>query len=551
MKAADPQTFVGFAKVDITAWEPEMAMMGWGRMDNRIAGVHEPLHARAMAVGVGDRLVVYCCIELMAVSLAIRTAVFDRLRRDHGELGLDAHRVMLTATHTHSGPSGYSHYFFLNLNGPGFSPPVLEAAVSGAVAAIVAAVRGRVPAVLAVATGEMPLGEPVVFNRSWFAYNLNEDVEPVTAERRDEAVDRTMTVLEARASDGTPLGCVSWFSVHCTSVHSENDRLHSDNKGIAASTMEAFRPGYVAIHAQEAAGDATPNYRFHRGRHKVVGRFDDDYASAEYNGNQQARFATTLARRASDIVVPAVDGMAVHVDFSDIEASAKYAGRAGARTTGGVLGLSMAEGTAEGPGPLLGARALNRALTRRSARRREDPKVPMLEVGRGLDGRFLGMFSLRAMKIPALEDTIRYVKRIVGRGEMKGQPWIPQILPLQLLRIGPVLIVGVPFELTTVAGRRLRAALRPLFDVEHVIANSYANGYAGYCTTFEEYQLQHYEAGYTLFGPHQLAALLTKLEWMAQRWGDEVPAGPELVAFDDADLDARLFDTPWTLPRRL
>ena len=130
---------------------------------------------------------------------------------------------------------------------------------------------------------------------------------------------------------------------------------------------------------------------------------------------------------------------------------------------------------------------------------------------------------------------------------MQEQPWIAQVLPVQVMRLGPLVIVGVPFEVTTVAGRRLRATMKQLFGAERVIISSYVNGYAGYCTTFEEYQLQHYEAGYTLFGPHQLAALQTTLEWISGHWEDR-DLGDMPPVFTEEDLAARGFDDPWTIP---
>jgi neutral ceramidase len=80
----------------------------------------------------------------------------------------------------------------------------------------------------------------------------------------------------------------------------------------------------------------------------------------------------------------------------------------------------------------------------------------------------------------------------------------PRILPLQVLRIGPVALVGLPFELTVDTGRRIEAAVldrAASAGIEQVIVTSVANEYAGYCTTPEEYALQHYEGAHTLYGP--------------------------------------------------
>jgi hypothetical protein len=95
------------------------------------------------------------------------------------------------------------------------------------------------------------------------------------------------------------------------------------------------------------------------------------------------------------------------------------------------------------------------------------------------------------------------------RGGINDGSWVEHIMPVQLLRLGPVVIAGMSGEATTVAGRRVRrqvlAALAAL-GIERVIVAPYANSYSGYCVTPEEYQQQNYEGGHTLFGPYTLGA---------------------------------------------
>jgi len=71
-------------------------------------------------------------------------------------------------------------------------------------------------------------------------------------------------------------------------------------------------------------------------------------------------------------------------------------------------------------------------------------------------------------------------------------------------------IATTHFELPTVEGRRLLQTLDGVLasrGVTTVVLTTYCHTYAGYMTTFEEYQCQGYEAGYTLFGPYALAAM--------------------------------------------
>ena len=52
-------------------------------------------------------------------------------------------------------------------------------------------------------------------------------------------------------------------------------------------------------------------------------------------------------------------------------------------------------------------------------------------------------------------------------GLSKPYPWQPDIVPLQLLRIGQLVMIAVPGEFTTMAGRRLRNSVS---EVKTIIA---------------------------------------------------------------------------------
>jgi neutral ceramidase len=83
-----------------------------------------------------------------------------------------------------------------------------------------------------------------------------------------------------------------------------------------------------------------------------------------------------------------------------------------------------------------------------------------------------------------------------------------QVLPVGLVRVGQLVLAVGPAEFTTMAGRRVRAALGEALglDPRYVVIAGYANDYANYVTTREEYESQQYEGGSTLFGPWTEAA---------------------------------------------
>ena len=91
--------------------------------------------------------------------------------------------------------------------------------------------------------------------------------------------------------------------------------------------------------------------------------------------------------------------------------------------------------------------------------------------------------------------------------------WSPTILELQMVQVGPILILALPFEITTMASRRLRKSIleesttyRMQFD--HIIISPLANDYSDYLTTFEEYSEQRYEGASTVYGPNSLKAVI-------------------------------------------
>jgi len=101
--------------------------------------------------------------------------------------------------------------------------------------------------------------------------------------------------------------------------------------------------------------------------------------------------------------------------------------------------------------------------------------------------------------------------------------------PLQLLRIGPLYLVGVPAEVSIVAGLRLRRAVAAAVgaELDRVLVAGYSNGYLHYLTTPEEYDSQQYEGGSTLFGRWELPAVTQTVTELAGALADgrPVPAG--------------------------
>ncbi len=530
----------GASRVDITIFDRDAELMGWAQPTNRARGVATPIHVRAFVLrdeATGARTII-ATAELCFISDSIRHHLWERIKDMDG---VSEERLLLLATHTHSGPGGFSYELAYTMTTPGFRPRILAHLVDRFAEAIGLADARREPATIRFVERPIPYHEPVSFNRSPDAYSANPDVQAVPWRDRQLATNRQMPVLMLERPDGSGIGEINFFAVHCTSVHADYHWVSADNKGYAATMVEeAIGEDFVAAFAQGAAGDVSPNFRWDPHRGLRVGMYDDDFASARFVGEIQGAHCLELLRdRGSHRQLDgAIDGALLRFDFSDFAVDPVYAGgRKGRRTGFARVGMGFLEGTEEGPGPMQRVKGINKVLhgstglAKRIARRlgrsedgiedSQGGKWTFLETGLGGTGQAFQLFSMGNPGAPDwLDPTVFEARRLYKADALGNRPWTQHVLPVQLLRIGDVVIAALPNEPTTVTGyriqRQLLARLRNI-GVRDVIIAGYANGYAGYLTTWEEYQLQRYEGSSNLHGQWSLAAFQTAFDRVAAR----------------------------------
>jgi neutral ceramidase len=175
----------------------------------------------------------------------------------------------------------------------------------------------------------------------------------------------------------------------------------------------------------------------------------------------------------------------------------------------------------------------------------QGPKAIALETG---NKRLLGAKYVKKLPIPNFVDpTIATFKLYAKRNALEEQAWSPQVLPVQFVEIGDLVLVSIPFEITTTAGRRLKKGIENLYAQEgkrEVILCPYANSYSGYITTFEEYQQQMYEGGHTVFGQYGLAALQTTFKKLYEVKSIPFCTTPDELCppvFSESELEKRLY----------
>lgn len=537
----------GWGKQEILVKAQGYAMMGYGMWHNRARGHDTPLYARAFYLQDSqDHALIFCCLDLGYITYAMRSAVVEILTQRLGQ-SFDESFLVLTCTHTHSGPGGCSHDALYNVVTPGFVSDNLQQIVNASVEAILAAQHSAAPTDLELASGRFANDVPVAWNRSLHAYNQNPDIVPQDKNNAHLALDRTMPILSFHR-DGELQSLLSLFGVHATCIGNTQEKYSGDNKGYASLAIEKelVKTGVkepVAIFAQATAGDVSPHYHGagDRARRRNI-KGAAEYVYAQRNGQFQAEQAMAIVQQAAEEKITGrIDSILTYVDFSQQKANPQFAnGDDEAFTSEPCHGVAFFAGTPiDGPGMpsalAMAARKIAQGIkkfrlknlhkyssTEQDYYRRlyaaQGAKDILLEDG---TKRILGQ-AIDKLMIPAFADPlVGELKRQAAIGAINQSALVPTVLPLQIIIIGQIAIVCCAGEFTTVAGQRVvqtvSETLKPR-GIKRVLICTYCNDYMGYVTTREEYQQQAYEGGHTIFGQWTLAAFQTRFAHLAEEF---------------------------------
>ena len=515
----------------------EINMMGYADPNQVGSGLRQRLYSRAFIIADVDKpddRFVYLVLDTQSGDTAIRDGILRGLEELGPEYAVYGQRnVAVTGTHSHSGPGAWLNYLLPQITSKGFDKQSYRAIVDGALLSIVRAHNSVVLGHLSFGSVEV---EDTNINRSPYAYLAN------PAEERNQyenSVDTTMTLLKfQRAGDGLNMGILTWFPVHGTSMLGNNTLISGDNKGVAADlfeksvrSTEGVSDSFVAGFSQSNVGDTSPNVlgaycedgsgqpcNFEdstcggrnepcHGRGPFFRKKDQGASSCYEIGRRQFLAAKSLYDSSTSIFTP-ISGATIkslHAFHDLSNYSFPLPNGTTVSTCPAALGYSFAAGTTDGPGAFdfkqnnTGAPNANPlwTLVRNFLRAPTEvqlachyPKPILLDVG---------------------EITSPYL-------------WTPNVVDIQLLRVGQLLIIVSPGEATTMAGRRWKTAIAsaaadtilsspssspsskttpPL-----VVLGGPANSYTHYIATEQEYNIQRYEGASTLYGPHTLNAYI-------------------------------------------
>ncbi|MFC9892631.1 neutral/alkaline ceramidase [Nocardia sp. NPDC127579] len=504
--AASGGLLVGLGISDITGPAAECGMMGYSQLEQTTAGIHLRPRVRAFVIADGAQRVAFVVADNGMIFGSVHRGVMLELARRFGDLYTEQN-VLLTSTHSHATCGGSSHDYAYNLAILGFQQQVYDAEVTGIVEAIAAAHADLSPATLSLGRSEL---HDASVNRSRIAFDRNP-----AADREHfppAAIDPAVTALSI-SKGGKPVGAITWFATHNTSMSNKNRLISGDNKGFAAFTHEYTEhgvryldgaPDFVSAFAQTNAGDMSPNLNLR----PTSGPTEDEFENTRIIGERQyAASKAALAQARS--IDGTVGAMLCYIDLADIAVDGRYtdSGQPG-RTAPAAAGVALIAGSVE-----------------------DGPGLPGVPIPEGVRNPLVDALGDPRRPAPAWLADAQAPKAIVAPlGLLPPVGWVPSVVPIQIMRIGELYLAAAGGEFTIVSGLRIRRAVAEVLGVglEQVLLQGYANSYHEYVTTPEEYDAQQYEGGSTLFGRYTLPAYVQEFTRLATAFAarQQIARGP-------------------------
>lgn len=238
---ASPAWKAGAAKRNITPSEP-IWMAGYASRDRPSEGVYAPIYAKALALEEDSGTVsVLVTADLIGFTRSVSDPIFDEAKKRYG---LDRERLVLNASHTHSGPvSG-------QLGRPTYRLEAKEARV------VERYTKGLIEDVVAVIGEAIDALEPakMAFEQGYAGFAVNR--RRVGHREYPGPVDHDVPTMTLRAPDDKPKALVFGYSCHATVMN--QFEIHGDYPGFAQAELEKRYPGAIALFLNGCGADQNP-----------------------------------------------------------------------------------------------------------------------------------------------------------------------------------------------------------------------------------------------------------------------------------------------------
>ncbi|MBF0450651.1 MAG: neutral/alkaline non-lysosomal ceramidase N-terminal domain-containing protein [Candidatus Magnetomorum sp.] len=465
--------YAGIAMTDITP-PPGLPLAGYSTLSSDSKGFRTRLKARAFYFKPADgKPVVIVQCDLLSGSRILHHSVSEKIAH---RTDVDASGLVIYGSHTHTGPGNYFSSRFYNSfasNRSGFDHQLYQFLSTQIATAIIKAYENRRPAQLS--TGVTSVYH-ATRNRSLPAYLNNKTITATQKMDRLDAVNPLLYMIrvDIQSEKGTyePSGAISFFSIHPNARPQHLDNLYSGDiiaymeRDLENAILKKYHPAQLPIHAviNMTHGDNNPN---------LPENTPENFQTARILGHTIGKKVIELFEQLSQSLKTDVQ---ILFRAEDID----------------VLQQNQINGVRICEQPVIGCSVLGGAKGKGSFLQHIPPFAP------GWPKKwFTGSCQETKQKVLGPFHPLFFPKH-----------HYPHHLLAQVIQIDDVMLLPVPFEIGYEAGKRMAQHVDALSHkmkkthIKHVIPTACANGYWGYVVTGEEYALQYYEGGHTLYGPN-------------------------------------------------
>ena len=234
---------LGTASINIT---PSVGtwMGGYSSRNHGATDIHDDLYAKILVFSDGETKAAIVTCDLVGITEESTAAVRGYVEK---QTDIPGSHVMITCSHTHSGPSTREWRYDAPFNDAYMRE--LERKLAGGVQV---ANQHLQPVVGGLATGTFPLA----VNR-----RLTTDGKTEMRVNADGVVDHTVSVLRFDAADGSPVATAFHYACHSTSMGGSNYAFSADYSGGAkAFVEETYGGGHTAAFLLGCCGNTRPRF---------------------------------------------------------------------------------------------------------------------------------------------------------------------------------------------------------------------------------------------------------------------------------------------------
>ncbi len=215
-------------------------LMGYPKFERTSSGIHDPLLASALYLSDGTTRLLFVAVDLLMLS-------HETVRRCRTEIqaasGIPAGNILISASHTHSGPVTVDLLAFRHASpAPPADPAYIDFVSDQILAAAVSAWRAAVPARAAFAQA---LANGVGGNRH--ALDGPHDSQVGIFYLEESATRR-------------PLALSLTYAMHPTVLHEDSRLVSADFPGCARKYLQDALPGVHVLYHNGPCGDLSPRY---------------------------------------------------------------------------------------------------------------------------------------------------------------------------------------------------------------------------------------------------------------------------------------------------